>query len=399
VVEALQEVPVVAESSDYNVAAMTSHSNPAKEIVDIGSTPSAPYSRAIKSNGLVYLSGSLAQDERGAIVGRNDIAAQTRLILERMGRTLAAAGTSIDLVVSVIVYLKSAADFQAMNTAYRAFWSDGLPTRTTVITDLVVPDALIEITMIAAAAGAERTVIHPVGWMPSPNPYSYAIRTGDTVFLAGLVPRRGRDQSAVTGDITVQTRALMDNAAEVLSAAGLSFDHVVSARVYLTDASLFAGMNSVYRECFPNGFPARATVIAGLAGPDFQVEMTFTASSSPRERVGTPPAGVPITPAVKAGRRVYLSGALGNTPETAGDVGAQTRETLARLATTLRAAGASPADVVEGVVFLKDVAAFAAMNEPYREFFGGAFPTRTTIGAPLVVADGLVEIMFTAVLP
>ena len=74
---------------------MASQSNPSKEIVDIGSTPSAPYSRAIKSHGLVYLSGTLSEDERGAIVGRGDIAAQTRLILERMGRTLTACGTSL----------------------------------------------------------------------------------------------------------------------------------------------------------------------------------------------------------------------------------------------------------------------------------------------------------------
>jgi enamine deaminase RidA (YjgF/YER057c/UK114 family) len=55
--------------------------------------------------------------------------------------------------------------------------------------------------------------------------------------------------------------------------------------------------------------------------------------------------------------------------------------------------------VFEVVVFLKDVDAFAEMNGPYRAFFGGAFPTRTTIGAPLVVPDGLVEIMLTAALP
>ena len=71
-----------------------------------------------------------------------------------------------------------------------------------------------------------------------------------------------------------------------------------------------------------------------------------------------------------------------------------------RLRRTLEAAGASPADVVESTVFLKDVSYLAAMNHPYREFFfhpTGRFPARTTIGTPLVVDDGLVEIMLTAV--
>jgi enamine deaminase RidA (YjgF/YER057c/UK114 family) len=49
------------------------------------------------------------------------------------------------------------------------------------------------------------------------------------------------------------------------------------------------------------------------------------------------------------------------------------------------------------MVYLKDVRAFAAMNDPYRAFFGTAFPARTTVGTPLVVEDGLVEIMVTAV--
>ncbi len=368
-----------------------------KKIVSTGSAPVAPYSAAVKAGGLIYLSGTLASDDSGMIVGTGDIAAQTRRVIERMRQVLTAAGSSLEQVVSATVYLRSAADFQPMNDAYRAFWAKDPPTRTTVITDLVRPDALIEITMIAVPAGAERAVIQPEGWTASPNPYSYAIRSGDTVFLSGLVPRRGRDNAVVSGDIDAQTRAVMDNASELLEAAGLSFANIVSTRVYLTDAANFKGMNQVYRECFPQGFPARATVKAGLAGPEFLVEMTFTASSSRREVIGTPPEGVPISPAIRAGQRVYLSGALGNTPATAGDAGAQTRETLARLEKTLKAAGASPADVVEGMVYLKDVASFAEMNEPYRDFFGSAFPARTTVGTPLVVDDGLVEIMFTAV--
>jgi reactive intermediate/imine deaminase len=368
-----------------------------KEIVDVGPPPAAPYSRAVKAGGLIYLSGTLAQDDAGAVVGTGDVAAQTRRTLERMGRVLSAAGSSLEDVVSVTVYLTSSSDFQAMTDAYRKFWPNDPPTRTTVITSLVLPDALIEITMIAVPTGAERAVIHPAGWMKSPNPYSYAIRTGDAVFLSGLVPRRGRDNSIVSGDIGVQTRAVFENAAELLDAAGSSLEGIVSSRVYLTSRPNFGAMNDVYRGFFAGAPPARATVVSGLAGPDVLVEMTFTASLAPRQAIGSPPPGIPISPAVRAGQRIYLSGALGNTPETKGNVAAQTRETLARLRATLDAAGASPADAVEAVVFLKDVSSFGAMNDQYRAFFGGNYPTRTTVGTPLVVDDGLVEIMLTAV--
>ena len=368
-----------------------------KEIVSVGPTPAAPYSTAVKAGGFIYLSGTLAQDEGGTLLHKGDIKGQTRHVIERMRRVLEAAGSSLDQVVSVTVYLTAASDFPPMNEAYREFWPNDPPTRTTIITSLVLPDALIEVTMIAVPNGAERAVVHPQGWERSPSPYSYAIRSGDTLFLSGLVPRSGRENAIVAGDIAAQTRAVIENAKELLDAAGMSLAQVVTARVYLTMASNFAGMNDSYRQYFGEAPPARATVTCGLANPAYQVEITFTASSAPRQAIGTPPPGIPISPAVKAGPRVYLSGTLGNTPETAGDAGAQTRETLSRLSKTLSAAGASASDVVESMVYLKDVSSFAAMNEPYRAFFGGSFPARATGGAPLVVDDGLVEIMLTAV--
>jgi reactive intermediate/imine deaminase len=370
---------------------------PVKEIVTAGPPPVGPYSPAVKADGLIYLSGTLAQDQSGAIVGKGDVAAQTRRVIERMREVLTAAGSSLDRVVAVTVYLKSAADFQTMNEAYRTYWPADPPTRTTVITSLVLPDALVELSMIAVMPGAERTVVHPAGWVRSPNPYSYAIRSGDTVFLAGLVARNGRDNTVVTGDTAVQTRAVMDNATEILKAAGLSLAHVVSNRVYLTDAANFPAMNDAYRGYFSSSPPARATVQTGLAGSQYLVEMTMTASRVPRQVAGQADPALPISPAIRVGKRLYLSGVLGNTPQSKDDVAGQTRETLVRITNTLSAAGASPADVVDSLVYLRDVSHFAAMNAEYRRAFGKDFPARTTVATPLVPNDGLIEIMVTAV--
>jgi reactive intermediate/imine deaminase len=372
---------------------------PSKHIVDAGPAPAVPYSRAVKAGGLIYLSGALAQDDSGAIAGRGDVREQTRVTIERLQRVLAAAGSSLADVLSVTVYLTSASDFVAMNEAYGRYWPSDPPARTTVITGLVVPEALIEISMIAVPSGGPREVVHPEGWQRSPNPYSYAVRSGDLVFLSGLVPRRGRDNAVIGGDIAAQTRAVLDNAAELLEAGGLTFADLVAARVYLTQAADFQAMNAVYREYLGTSPPVRATVQSGLAGQDFLVEMTFTASSGLRQPLGTPPVGVPLTPAVRSGNRLFLSGMLGNTPETAGAAGAQTRETLGRIGRTLEQAGASPSDVVDATVYVTDAAYFGEMNTAYREFFGSGFPARTTVVTPLVVPDGLVEIMVTAVAP
>ena len=380
------------------VAALLSMQPPVKEIVTVGPAPVGPYSPAVKADGLIYLSGTLAQDQSGAIVDKGDVAAQTRRVIERMRGVLTAAGSSLDRVVAVTVYFKSATDFQTMNEAYRTYWPVDPPTRTTVITSLVLPDALVELSMIAVMPGAERIVVHPEGWVRSPNPYSYAIRSGDTVFLSGLVARNGRDNTVVTGDVSVQARAVLDNAAEILKAAGLSLGHVVNNRVYITDAAHFQAMNDVYRGYFPANPPTRATVQSGLAGSQYLIEMTMTASRLPRQVVGKPDATIPISPAIRVGKRLYLSGMLGNSAQTKGDAAAQARETLARIAKTLSAAGASPADVVDSLVYLRDVSHFQAMNDEYRRaFFGKDFPARTTVGTGLVPDDGLVEIMVTAV--
>lgn len=365
-----------------------------REIVTTGPAPVGPYSPAVKAGGFIYLSGTIAQDDTGKLADDGNVPAQTRRIIERMRTILEASGSSLEQVVAATVYLRSAGDFQAMNDAYRAFWPKDPPTRTTVIADLVL-GADVEISMIAVPDGAERTPIHPASWMKSPNPYSYAIKSGDTVFLSGLVPRNGRDNSVVSGDMKTQTRAVMDNAGELLAAAGMSHANIVSARVYLPDTTDFQQMNEVYRSYFTSvPPPARATVKAGLAGSQYAVEMTFIASSSPREAINPGPN---LSAAIKAGNRLYASGVLGNTPENAGDAAAQTRETMAKIRKTLASAGYTPADVVDSLVYLTDLSLFPQMNQEYAAFFGKDFPARATVVAGLVSAGAVVEIMVTAV--
>jgi reactive intermediate/imine deaminase len=370
---------------------------PSKTIVTAGPTPVGPYSPAVKAGGFIYVSGTLAQNSSGAIVGMGDVGAQTRRVVERIREILTAAGSSLDQVVSTTVYLKAQTDFAAMNDAYRGYWTRDPPVRTTIVTDLVLADALVEMSVIAVPAGAERAVVHPEGWTKSPSPYSYAIRTGDTLFLAGLVSRNGRDNTVVQGDVATQTKVVLDNAGELLAAAGMTHANVVSSKVYLPDLSAFQQMNAVYRQYFSTAPPARATVQAGLAGAQYNVEITLVASSAAKQVIDDGrPANPNLSAAIRAGSRVYVSGMLGNTPETKADAGAQTRETLARINAALKAAGSSPAEVVDGIVYLTDLQHFPAMNDAYRAFFGCDFPARTTIRSGLVVPDGLVEIMVIA---
>ena len=344
----------------------------------------------VESGKLIYVSGITPS-------ARGDVPTQTRNILEQVQQSLASAGSSLDRVVSVLVFIRAASDFGAMNEAYRTFWKGDFPTRTTVVVDLSTPETLVEMSLVAARG--DRTIIHPRDWVQSPSPYSYALRTGDTVFLSGLVSRNGRDNSVVNGDVGQQTRAILDNAGELLQAAGLSHAHIVSSRVYLPDAASFTAMNDAYRTYFPTAPPARATIRAALAGPQYSVEITFIASSSPRRAIteGLPPNwNLPLSPAVVAGDRAYLSGALGNDETNRDDASAQTAATLEKLRKTLELSGASPTDVDEAIVYVTDVKNLPAIDREYRTFFGSHNPSRTTIRCGLVAPDGLVEILLTA---
>ena len=100
------------------------------------------------------------------------------------------------------------------------------------------------------------------------GPYSQAVRVGDLLFLSGQVPLDPATGTMVDGDITAQTRRVMDNLVIVLEGAGYRLAAVVSARIYLTDfAGDYAAMNETYQSYFPPGrLPARTCIgVTGLA--------------------------------------------------------------------------------------------------------------------------------------
>jgi reactive intermediate/imine deaminase len=374
-----------------------------KEIIRVGPDLKLPFSPAVKAGSFIYVAGAIATDEGGRVSG--DIKAQTKRVLDNIAPVLKAAGTDFESVLSVYVYLKSGSDFQAMNEVYRGYFPKDPPGRTTVQANLVLPEALVEISMVAAPKGADRQVIHPAGWMRSPRPYSYGIKSGDTLFLAGLVSRSGKDDSAIAGDMKVQTRTILENAGEILKAAGMTHADVVSSRVYMTDTAMFQDMNAAYRSFFPKDPPARATVKTALMGPQYSIEITLVAVKGPaREAILAPNAdGSPAKPnpnlssAIRVGNRLYVSGMLGTNDQNKSDMKGQTRMTLANIGRALKAAGFDWPHVVEGMVYITDVSRFPAMNEAYRETFTKDFPARATVESGLVNPDGLVEIMFTAV--
>lgn len=89
-------------------------------------------------------------------------------------------------------------------------------------------------------------------------PYNQAMRAGELVFVAGQLGLKPGD-TAVEGDITVQTEQVLRNLAAILAEAGSSLDKLVKTSVFLQDLGDFAAMNEVYARHVGDRPPARST--------------------------------------------------------------------------------------------------------------------------------------------
>jgi 2-iminobutanoate/2-iminopropanoate deaminase len=111
---------------------------------------------------------------------------------------------------------------------------------------------------------------------------------------------------------------------------------------------------------------------------------------------------VPLTPVVRAGDYVFVSGQIASRPDGSlviGDFAAETRAVLDNVRTAVEAAGGTLADVCKTTVFLLNATLFDPMNAIYREYFGEPFPARSTIVAPLSNPDLRIEIEAVAYVP
>jgi len=107
------------------------------------------------------------------------------------------------------------------------------------------------------------SVIRGPGVPISPLPFSPALRVGDFVFLSGLasVNEQGR---IIHDTFENEVRRTYEIAGKVLSAAGLTFSHVVQVRAYLGKQEYWDQHNSIYREFFKEPFPVRTTLVGCL---------------------------------------------------------------------------------------------------------------------------------------
>jgi 2-iminobutanoate/2-iminopropanoate deaminase len=229
-----------------------------------------PYSYIVKAGGLVFLSGLVSRRGTDDQPVPGSVSLQTKTILDNAGTLLKTAGLSYSDVVAARVFLTDDSLFEEMNDTYRIYFSEEPPARATAVAELMGSDSQVEITLIASESGKQ--VLGPA---VSPSlPLSTAVRTGDLLFLSGVLG----NTEANASDLGAQTREVFTRIRRTLDVAGVSFSHVVDNTIYLNDMWQQRQVDAIAREIFPNDPPARTVVGARLVARSALVEMMMTAT-------------------------------------------------------------------------------------------------------------------------
>lgn len=123
-----------------------------KQIIHTDSAPKAigPYSQAVVSNGLVFLSGQIPLDPASGALVEGGIEEQTVRVLDNLKAVLEAAGAGLDSVLKTTIYVKDLGDFAKVNEIYGRYFPANPPARATVEVARLPRDVKVEIDAIAA---------------------------------------------------------------------------------------------------------------------------------------------------------------------------------------------------------------------------------------------------------
>jgi 2-iminobutanoate/2-iminopropanoate deaminase len=122
-----------------------------KTIIKTNTAPKAigPYSQAIKTGNLLFVSGQIPLDIHGAIVG-HDVTEQTRQALNNLKAIIEATGMTLTNTIKCTCFLKDMSDFAAFNAVYAEYFATIMPARECVEVGRLPKDALVEVSAICA---------------------------------------------------------------------------------------------------------------------------------------------------------------------------------------------------------------------------------------------------------
>ncbi len=248
----------------------------------IGDPPTGlPFSPGILAGDTLYISGKGDQLPDGSHPANFE--AQVRQAMRNVETTLKQAGLDFRHVVMSHVFLDKAANLEAANKVYGEFFKEGdEPACATVLVDWIPGGSHVEVTCIATTDLAARKVVRPASIKLGPAgttvKASPAVWAGNTLYLSGLAGVK--KEGTLAAGLGEQVHQMARNHVEVLDAAGLKLEDIVSGHVYLRDMKDYQDMNAIYRQYFSKGPGVRTCLMpkAGAENKDLHVQASFIAA-------------------------------------------------------------------------------------------------------------------------
>lgn len=347
------------------------------------------FSLGIEAEGAAWVAGQTAavfdaETGRVDVVGDGD--AQAALCWEKIGSVLDAAGRTRDDCSEIVEYLT--VDGLAQRDRIAASHPGGLEVSTMVVESLVRPTAVVEVEVVAG--GAEGLVRIPQ-----------------------VLPIDENDEVVAAGDLAGQGEWVLEEAGRLLARRGLDLSHVVKVVQQTSPATRrqYGETAEARRRLLGPVFPSSTGVLVpALPHPDILVALDVWASRSPKTVVPYAEQAyesLTFSPAVVAGRLLFISGttawdpASGNTVGE-GDIEAQAEFIYDQIGQVCQAAGASLNDLIKTIEYVVPAGLdrYRDVGTVRQRMLGQPFPVSTgVVVGGLLSRKWLLEVEAVAVLP
>ncbi len=373
-----------------------------------------------ESAGILYLSGQTASEfdpAQGRVVCKGGLLDQTKVVYEKLGVALEAAGMGFDNVVQTVDYIDPTALPQYRQTAEirRTYLGDS-PVASTgfCVERLLRPDALIEVSAVAMNGG--KRAIYPGGERSSNLTYAPGVEVEDIIWTSGFIGHEMVDGTRrYPPETGLAAGFSYGSIGQVLAAAGAGPGDVVKSLEYVSPQGLiqYPETTQVRRDFFGGFYPALTGIpVNRLIRPDGLVEIEAVAvKGGEREEIRVPEweqsyGQLTRSPAVKKGRLLHISGQSSldhATGETVGgyDIVAQTEQAYSDIARIMAEGGYSMDSIINTIEWVapNGLMDYRKVGEVRRQYFGDSFPSATGVSMYQILGrpEQLIEVTAVAV--
>jgi 2-iminobutanoate/2-iminopropanoate deaminase len=314
------------------------------------------FSRAVKVGDRVYSSGVQGLDKTTGRLVDGDFSSRARKCVENLSESLSEAGSSLNKLLSMKVYLRNLRDREAFDNVLKEFFQGKFPARTTLEVNRLQGDSDLEVDGIAAVDMAS-TQFLGVG-----DGFSPAVRHGNYLYISGDFTVADLRNLQEEKDCESEVRLCFDRIRSILETAGMSLERLFSTRVYVRNMRDRAIVNKISTQIYKAN-PLRVIVECArftnhhslmIEGEAYDGDFEILSTTK-----GQKPTG-PFSQGVRIGNFVYCSGVRPINPATGslveGDFSARAIQCFKNLDAILVAGGASWQDVFEVRFYMRNLA-------------------------------------------